>query len=170
MNVSLTSHIILLLARPPCHSIWCTVPISLEGSSKKQVIAAKCFILKAYLLFLSSFWIWTSQYLSFCVCFSFVSLSCLRKHFLLLSNTRQQSFPDCSRGGTSDDDHIKQHWWPQGKGTWLGTNMVQEVPYPKGKSYEGTVCTFIQLPLHLPDCSEQGRIMWDHRDMVECYS
>lgn len=68
MNLLLTSHIILLLARPPCHSIWCTVPIFLEGSSEKQVITVKRFILKAYLLFPSSFWIWTSQYLSFCVC------------------------------------------------------------------------------------------------------
>lgn len=166
MNVSLTSHIILLLARPPCHSIWSTIPISLEGSSEKQVIAVKCFILKAYLLFLSSFWIWTSQYLSFCVCFSFVLLSCLRKHFLLLSNTRQQSFPDCSRGGTS----VPQYWWSQGQGTGLGTHIVQEVSYPKGSHMKRLCVPFIQLPLHLPDCREQGRLMWDHRDMVGCYS
>lgn len=155
MNVSLTSHIILLLARPPCHSIWCTVPISLEGSSGKQVRAVKCFILKAYLLFLSSFWIWTSRYLSFCVCFSFVSLSCLRKPFLLLSNMKQQSFPDCSRGGTS----VPQYWWPQGKGTWLGTNMVQEVSYPKGSHWRD--CVYLH-----PASSPSSRLQWVRKDRV----
>lgn len=55
------------------------------------------------------------------------------KHFLLLSNTGQQNVPGCSRGGPechSTDDH-------KVKGTQLGTNMVQEVSYPKGSHLKG---------------------------------
>lgn len=155
MNLSLTSHIILLLARPPCHSIWCTVPTSLEDSGKKQVIAAKHFILKACLLFLSSFWIWTSQYLSFCVCFSFVLLSCLRKHFLLLSNTRQQSFPGYSRGGTS----VPQYWRPHGKGTqwepaWCKRFLTQREVTRRDSVY-----------LH-PASSPSSRLQWARKNHV----